>query len=318
MIRAWRADASGAAAVDPAEAVKLAVAGTGTVWIDFDCEEQPTLEQLLAPLHVHPLAIEDMVQQINRPKVDNYGSYLYVVMHSARWEQDDKVTLREIDVLVGERFIVTYHDGTTRSIAAAHEVIPRRPEILAKGPAEMLHFLLDVLVDHYLPIMDQLADEIDQLEHMVFRAADREAHSRILRLKRGMAALRRIVGPERDTVLALTRDEFRPIPAEMRPYLRDVFDRLARVNDLLDSFRDEVAGLLELHVSVVSNRLNQVIKVLTVIATLGLPLTVVTSYYGMNFHFAAYEWKYGELYVLGLLVALVGVTWWILKRRRWL
>jgi magnesium transporter len=318
MIRAWRADASGAATVDPAEAVKLAMADAGTVWIDFDCEEQATLEQLLGPLQVHPLAIEDMVQQINRPKVDNYGSYLYVVMHSARWEQDDKVTLREIDILVGERFIVTYHDGTTRSVASAHEVLPRRPEILAKGPAEMLHFLLDVLVDHYLPIMDQLADEIDQLEHLVFRAADREAHSRILRLKRGMAALRRVVGPERDTVLALTRDEFRPIPAEVRPYLRDVFDRLARVNDLLDSFRDEVAGLLELHVSVVSNRLNQVIKVLTVIATLGLPLTVVTSYYGMNFHFAAYDWKYGELYVLGLLVALVGVTWWILKRRRWL
>jgi len=318
MIRAWRADASGAATVDPAEAVKLAMADAGTVWIDFDCEEQATLEQLLAPLQVHPLAIEDMVQQINRPKVDNYGSYLYVVMHSARWEQDDKVTLREIDILVGERFIVTYYDGTTRSVASAHEVLPRRPEILAKGPAEMLHFLLDVLVDHYLPIMDQLADEIDQLEHLVFRAADREAHSRILRLKRGMAALRRVVGPERDTVLALTRDEFRPIPAEVRPYLRDVFDRLARVNDLLDSFRDEVAGLLELHVSVVSNRLNQVIKVLTVIATLGLPLTVVTSYYGMNFHFAAYDWKYGELYVLGLLVALVGVTWWILKRRRWL
>jgi len=318
MIRAWRAETSGATAVDPAEAVQLASSGAAMVWIDFDCEEQATLESLLAPLHIHPLAIEDMVQQINRPKVDNYGSYLYVVMHSARWEQDDKVTLREIDILVGERFIVTYHDGTTRSVASAHEVLPRRPEILAKGPAEMLHFLLDVLVDHYLPIMDQLADEIDQLEHLVFRAADREAHSRILRLKRGMAALRRVVGPERDTVLALTRDEFRPIPAEVRPYLRDVFDRLARVNDLLDSFRDEVAGLLELHVSVVSNRLNQVIKVLTVIATLGLPLTVVTSYYGMNFHFAAYDWKYGELYVLGLLVALVGVTWWILKRRRWL
>jgi len=239
MIRAWRADASGAATVDPAEAVKLAMADAGTVWIDFDCEEQATLEQLLAPLQVHPLAIEDMVQQINRPKVDNYGSYLYVVMHSARWEQDDKVTLREIDILVGERFIVTYHDGTTRSVASAHEVLPRRPEILAKGPAEMLHFLLDVLVDHYLPIMDQLADEIDQLEHLVFRAADREAHSRILRLKRGMAALRRVVGPERDTVLALTRDEFRPIPAEVRPYLRDVFDRLARVNDLLDTLSNE-------------------------------------------------------------------------------
>ena len=141
---------------------------------------------------------------------------------------------------------------------------------------------------------------------------------RILRLKRGMSALRRIVGPQRDTILALTRDEYAAIPPGMHPYLRDVYDRLARVNDLLDSFRDEVAGLLELHVAVVSNRLNQVIKVLTLIATLGLPLTVVTGYYGMNFKLAVYEWKHGELYALGVLAATLLATWGILKARRWI
>jgi magnesium transporter len=318
MIRAWLADDQAVREVDPAEAVKAAAAGTGTVWIDFDCEERGSLERLVEPLHIHPLAIEDMVLEVNRPKFDDYGAYLYVVVHSARWEANDRPTLRELDMVVGEHYLITYHDGQTRSIASAHELLERRPDLLTRGPGHLLHFLLDLLVDNYLPIMDQLADEIDQLEHMIFRAPDRAVHTRILRLKRGMASLRRIVGPQRDTVLALTRDEFRVIPAEIRPYLRDVYDRLARVNDLLDSFRDEVAGLLDLNVSIVSNRLNQVIKVLTVIATLGLPLTVVTSYYGMNFKFAAYEWKYGELYVLGLLVTLVALTWWILKRRRWL
>ncbi len=318
MIRAWQADAEGAREIDPAAAVTIAVAGTGMVWLDFDCEERAGLERLLAPLHVHPLAIEDMVLDVNRPKFDDYGSYLYVVVHSARWEKDDRPSLRELDLLVGEHFLVTYHDGTTRSVAAAHDVLPRRPDLLARGPAHLLHFLLDVLVDHYMPIMDRVSEEVDQLEQVIFRAPDRVVHPRILRLKRGMAALRRIVGPQRDTVLALTRDEFRAIPADMRPYLRDVYDRLARVNDLLDSFRDEVAGLLDLHVSVVSNRLNQVVKVLTVIGTLGLPLTVVTSYYGMNFPLAVYHWKYGELYVLGLLAVVVGGTWWVLKIRRWI
>jgi magnesium transporter len=318
VIRAWLADGGGAREVDPAEAVNAVQSGTGSTWIDFDCEEKRELERVIAPLRIHPLAIEDMVQDINRPKFDDYGEYLYVVVHSARWEADDRPTLRELDMVVGERYLITYHDGQTRSVAAAHELLARRPDLLARGPAHLLHFLLDLLVDNYLPVMDQLAEEIDQLEHLVFRAADRVVHPRILRLKRGMAALRRIVGPQRDTLLALTRDEFRVIPPDMRPYLRDVYDRLARVNDLLDSFRDEVAGLLELHVSIVSNRLNQIIKVLTVIATLGLPLTVITSYYGMNFKFAVYEWRYGELYVLALLVSLVGITGWILKRRRWL
>jgi len=318
VIHAWCADDQGARAVDPEEAVRAALEGRCMAWIDFDCEERAVLERVLAPLEIHPLAIEDMVQEINRPKFDDYGSYLYVVVHSARWEEHERPKLREIDLLVGQRFLVTYHDGETRSITAAEEVLPRRPDLLARGPAHLLHFLLDLLVDHYLPLMDHIADAIDALEKEIFRTADRTAHLRILRLKRGMAALRRIVGPQRDTVLALTRDEFQAIPADMRPYLRDVYDRLARVGDLLDSFRDEVAGLLDLHVSVTSNRLNEVIKILTVIATLGLPLTVVTGYYGMNFPMAAYHWKYGELYVLSLLVVTVGGTWWFLKRRHWI
>ena len=318
MIRAWHCDERGPRTVDPAEAVKLAVSGMGMVWIDFDGIDSSTIESLLAPLQVHPLAIEDMVLEINRPKVDNYGPYLYLVVHSARWGAADRPSLRELDFLVGERFLVTYHEGSTRSIEAAVEVLARRPELLSGGPARLIHFILDVLVDNYLPILDGLTEEVDQLERAIFGRPERTTHPRILRLKRGLAALRRIVGPQRDTVLALTRDEFHAIPAEMRPYLRDVYDRLARVSDLLDSVRDEVAGLLDLQLSVTSNRVNEVIKVLTVLATLGLPLTLVTSYYGMNFRFAAYEWKYGEFYILGLLAASFLGTWWILKSRRWL
>src|SRR6185295_14449062 len=110
VIRAWHADERGVRGVEPAEAVKLALAGLGAVWIDFDGVESGIMEALLAPLQVHPLAIEDMVVEINRPKVDNYGPYLYLVVHSARWEANDRPRLRELDLLVGERFVVTYHE----------------------------------------------------------------------------------------------------------------------------------------------------------------------------------------------------------------
>ena len=292
--------------------------GPGMVWIDFDSEDQPAVGQLLEPLGIHPLAIDDMVLQINRPKVDNYGSYIYLAVHSARWDGTDRPALREIDFVVGERFLVTHHDGSTRSIAAAHEILARRSELLAQGPAYLLHFVLDLMVDHYLPIMDRIGTDIDALEEEVFRKSTRRSHASILRLKRGMAALRRIVGPQRDTLLALTRDEFHAVPAAMRPYLRDVYDRLARVGDLLDSYRDELASLLELHVSLISNRLNEVIKILTVIATIMLPLTVITGYYGMNFRLPVYEWRYGELYALALLAVTAIGTWWYLWRQRWL
>ena len=314
MILAWIADDEGARAVDLGDAI-AALSRGACAWIDIDCEDEASVRRTLEPLAIHPLVIEGMVTQLNHPKIDNYGSYLYVVVHSARWDQE-RPLLHEIDIVLGERFLVTYHDEKTRSITAAHDYLARRPALLAHGPGPLFHFLLDVLVDHYLPGMDRVAEDVDRIEEQLFQAGARRIHPQVVRLKRGMSALRRIMGPQRDTVLALTRDEFRPIPPEMRPYLRDVYDRLVRMSDLLDSFRDETSSLLELHVSMVSNRLNQVIKRLTVIATIGLPLTVVTSYYGMNFDLPEFKWRWGEWYALGLLLLSGAGTWWFLRRQR--
>jgi len=322
VIRAWICADGGAREVTAEEAMAAVRSGTGHAWIDIEADEHPataahTVSELLAPLQIHPLVLEDMVMEINRPKVDDYGRYLYLVVHSARWE-GLRPSLHELDIVVADRFLVTYHEGPTRSVAAAREVLARRPDLLSPRPARLLHFLLDVLVDNYLPLVDHVADEIDGLEEQVFARPDQSLHERVVRLKRGMSALRRIVGPQRDTVLALTRDEFAAIPADLRPYLRDVYDRLARVSDLLDSFRDEAATLLDLHVAVNSNRLNEVIKRLTVIATIGLPLTVVTSYYGMNFAFPEYRWPNSGLYALGLMLVTGLATWAFLRWRRWL
>jgi len=312
--RCWIADAGGVREASAKDAV--AAATTTNVWIDLQGGDEAEVAALLAPLAIHELVIEDMVSEVNRPKVDNYGDYIYVVLHSARWEKE-KPALRELDIVVGPRFLITYHDAPTRSVDAAHAALARRPSLLADGPAELLHFILDVLVDNYLPIMERVASEIDELEDRVFDAGNAPEHERIIRLKRGMSALRRILGPQRDTVLALTRDEFKPIPPAMRPYLRDVYDRLARVHDLLDSYRDEIATVLELHVAMVSNRLNEVIKRLTVIATIGLPLTVITSYYGMNFEFGEYKFPHPHLFIGGLLLASALITLWYLRRRGW-
>ena len=316
--RAWCCDGSGVREIEPEQAVELAIAGAANVWLDLDGVGAERASALLKPLHIHPVAVDDVVSEMNRPKVDDYGDYLYVVVHSARWDGGDRPTLREVDVLIGEHFLVTYHEGATRSISAAVELLPKRPDLLARGPAHLLHFLLDVLVDGYLPVIDSIADQIDTLEEEVVRGTSKRVHVSILRLKRGMSAMRRIVGPQRDALLALTRDEFRAIPAEMRPYLRDVYDRLARMTDLMDSFRDELAGLLDLQMTQVSNRLNQVMKILTVISTVVLPLTLVTGYYGMNVKIAAFQWTYGEPFVLALLILTAAGTLWYLRRRDWL
>ena len=318
MIRVWIADENGAREGTLADAHAMAAGHTGNAWIDFDSEDEATVRTALEPCGVHPLVVEDLVMQVNRPKFDDYGDYLYVVVHSARWEEaDDRPSLREVDMVLGEHWLVTYHEGETRSVMAATALLPRRPALLAKGPAQLMHFLLDVLVDHYLPLVDRIAEDVDKLEEEVFTDSTTQMHARILRIKRGIGGLRRIVGPQRDTLLGLTRDELRVIPPELRPYLRDVYDRLARVSDLLDSFRDESASVLELYLSAVSNRMNDVIKRLTVIATIGLPLTVITSYYGMNFELPEFKWAHSEWYALGLMLVTGLGTWLFLRSRRW-
>jgi magnesium transporter len=318
MIRAWVAGDRGASEASVADVLRVEREGGACAWLDLQDESDDAVRDALRPLGVHPVVVEDVTVHVNRPKVDDYTDYLYLVVHSARWEAGEaRPSLRELDLVVGRHTLVSCHDGETRSIAAAVALVPKRPEVLARGPAYLLHTLLDVLVDNYLPIADRIAEEVDALEERVFEDPSTETYRRIMDLKRGIAAMRRILGPQRDTVMALTRDEFLVIPAEVRPYLRDVYDRLARVSDLLDSFRDEAASLLELHVSINSNRLNEVIKRLTVLATVGLPLTIVTSYYGMNLKLPEFEWAHGEWFALGLLLVTALATWLYLRWRRW-
>src|SRR5439155_16882361 len=201
VIRVWLADARGARPGTLADAHQAVRDHSANAWIDFDSEDEVTVREALAPCGVHPLVVEDLVMQVNRPKFDDYGDYLYLVVHSARWEaSDDRPSLREVDMVVGDRWLVTYHEGETRSVTAATTLLPRRPSLLAKGPAYLMHYLLDVLVDHYLPLVDRLAEDVDRLEEDVFTDASSQMHVRILRIKRGIGGLRRIVGPQRDTL----------------------------------------------------------------------------------------------------------------------
>ena len=180
----------------------------------------------------------------------------------------------------------------------------------------MLHHLVDIMVDNFFPVIDQIDEKIDTVQELVFKSGSKMVVNEVFQLKRALLRFRRVVGPERDALLALTRDEFKQITAEVRPYMRDVYDRLARVSDLLESYRDEIATLLEIYLSIVSNRLNEVMKTLTIIATILMPLTLLTGIYGVNLKMHEYEWKHGELYLWGLMAAVSVVTWIFIKRRK--
>jgi len=226
--------------------------------------------------------------------------------------------IKEIDVLLGKTYLVTYHEEESRGIERARALLARRGDLLTRGPDHLLYYILDVMVDNYLPIIDTIHASLDQLEERVLHRPTRKVLAEILGLKRGLAALRRVVGPQRDTILALTRNEFTGIHPEMRPYLRDVFDRMARVSDLLDSFRDELATMLDIYVSQVSNQLNEVMKVLTAITVIIVPVTLIASIYGMNVTYPGVNTIWG----FWVSVVLMGGTalgmWLYFRSRRWL
>ena len=289
------------------------------VWIDLENTGTAGFDALRPTLEFHPMVVEDCVTDLNFPRADDYGPYLYIAVHSARWDENETgPTIKELDIVLGSDYIVTYHEEPTRGVTRAYDLVSRRGSILSKGPDNLLYLILDVMVDNYMPILEQLQGRVDEIEERILHKPDRRLLAEILRFKRGIAALRRIVGPQRDTILALTRDEYDEIRPEIRPYLRDVYDRLARISDLLDSFRDELATVLDIYVSQVSNQLNEVMKVLTLITVIIVPVTLVASIYGMNVMFPGVNTRGG----FWMAVALMGVTAvgmvWFFRSRKWL
>lgn len=289
------------------------------LWIDLQNTGEAGFDALAPALQFHPMAVEDCVLDINHPKVDDYRDYLYIALHSARWDPEDaEPVLKEIDVLIGRDYLLTYHEEETRGIERARELLARRGDLLSRGPDHLLYYILDVMVDNYVPLIDRVHARIDGLEERVLHRPNRRVLADILRLKRGISALRRVVGPQRDTILSLTRDEFPGIRPAIRPYLRDVYDRMVRVSDLLDSFRDELATVLDIYVSQVSNQLNEVMKVLTAITVVIVPVTLIASIYGMNVHFPGTGTRWGFWVSVGLMAATALGMLAYFRSRRWL
>jgi len=289
------------------------------VWIDMANTGREGFEKLAPTLVFHPMAVDDCVMDINFPRVDDYEKYVYLAVHSARWDDTDaEPVLKELDILLGHNYIVTYHEEATRGIERAMEVVKRRGEVLSRGPDHLLYLILDVMVDNYMPILEKIQKRLDGFEERVVRAPRKKLLTEVLHFKRACAALRRIVGPQRDTMLALTRDEYKMIRPEMRPYLRDVYDRLARISDLLDSFRDELTTMLDIYVSQVSNQLNEVMKVLTAITVVIAPITFVAGVYGMNVKFPGIDTRHGFYEAMGIMVVTSVAMIAYFRSRRWL
>jgi magnesium transporter len=271
--------------------------------------------------HFHPLSVEDALASVHHPKIEAYPGYLYLILHGISIERGTEEELtRDVDFFLGRNYLVTVHAGHSRSIAKWRDVCLQHERILGEGPAALLHRIVDAMVHNYGPEIDALEDRIDELEEAAVLGVDQTLIRRILQSKRDLASLRRVVVPQRDVVGRLARREFPQISDELTYRFRDVYDQFVRITEEVTLFQDRVTSILEAHLSSISNRLNVVMKVLTVISTIFLPMTVLTGMWGMNIPLPFFPG--GEMaqfwWVLGIMAAIAGSMLVLFRRKNWI
>jgi magnesium transporter len=306
---------------DPAE-IRAAIAGDLRIWIDLERQNADADKLLADVLKIHPLTIEDIWAERSRPKIDDFDGYLYLIVHSVGAAKHDKLHSVEIDVLIGPNWLVTHDPAGLVSDDVGTE-LDHSARIMVKGVAWLAYALIDRAVDRYLPMIDLLDTEIEQLENEVLDVAGtkrgRPVLSRILAFKRRLQELRRMGIYQREILLRLSRGEFDELPPESLPFFRDVYDHFLRINDVAEGYRDLVTSALDAYLSVQSNRMNEIMKALTLMSTVMMPLTFIVGLYGMNFkHMPELDWVWGYPAVLGLMGTVVtGIVLWF-RHRGWI
>jgi magnesium transporter len=298
--------------LDPGRPVRL--------WVDLQSPTEEEGRVLASYFHFHELAVEDALGEILQPKIEAYDGYLYLVLHAIDFKASaHEFATHEVDFFINDRYLVTVHDDTSRSIDRLLDVCPKNDFILAEGTDALLHRIVDSIVDNYRPEVDKLERRLDEVEEHVFDSPEPDDIKRILTLKKDVGSLRRVVTPQRDVVGRLARREFQIITEQIGYRFRDVFDHLVRLSEEASIFQDRVTGILDAHLSFTSNRLNQVMKVLTVISTIFMPMTVLTGMWGMNVTLP--QFPGGEhaqfWWIFGIMIFISGGLLWTFNRDRW-
>ena len=324
-------DSAGAIHSDwPVEQLRAAVDDEkGTVWVDINDPSSTGMasaEALLRDIFgFHPLAIEDALSESHIPRVDDWGDYLYIVFHAIDFEAKSiHLHPRELDIFLGTNYLVTYHHEPLGFLEQDRRNIERDPASrLQDGPDHLLYHFLDLAVAQFFPAIEHLDVAIDAAQEEVFGRPTPRTLQAIFRVKRSALKLHRVISPEREVLNRLARDAYKPITPEHRVYFRDVYDHIVRVHDLNESLRDLISGALDTYLSAVSNRTNDIMKALTTVTVIFLPLGFITGFWGMNF-FAENLALHTPvpkmfLFLLSCLIMAGGTAWmtYVARKRGW-
>lgn len=317
-------DEAGASEVADASVAQCAAARErpGVAWIDVEgIHDVAMIEELGQAFGIHPLVMEDVLSTDQRPKAEDYGDYFYVVLRMLCFDdRSDEIVADQVSIVLGRNFVLTFQEGEQDVFDPLRRSIREgKGRLRSRGADFLAYSVIDAIVDNYFAILERFGDEIDRLEDELVSQPVRQTLRKIHRLKRDMLFLRKSVWPVRELVSTLERTESPLLADAIQKYLRDVHDHAVYLVDTIETCRDMLSGMLDIYLSSMSNRLNEVMKVLTIIATLFMPLTFLSGVYGMNFHhMPELSWRYGYPAALGAMAVVAGIMLAFFRRKRWI
>ena len=295
----------------------------GQLWVDVDANDVHQHALLEKVFHFHHLAIEDTLSPQTRVKLEEYPDQLFLVVRGVRFDSttSDPYDLETANLysFLGGNTLVTVHSQPSRAIDEVKHRIERGPDLLHRGVEMILHGVVDTTVDQYLPMVDQVDDIVDDLEQRIFDQYDDSAIHEIFRVKRLVVQLRRHLGPLREVLNVLTNRPHACINPASQIYFRDVYDHTIRIVESVESTRDLLTSVLDSYLSQASNRMNKVMKSLSVVATISLPLVVIGGMFGMNFaHIPLSNHPLGFFWAVGMMALCAGAMVWFLRKQGWI
>lgn len=317
------------------------------IWLDIQSPDDKDIRLLRDEFGFHPLAIEDAIRAHERPKVDTYKrtalppsqgpeedlvvqngvstlsgryAYYFIVFYEARFDSaHDRILTEAINMFVGQNYLVTVHRGDSQHVRDTLSQWQMSDSPLGNTVGALVHAFMDAMVDDYFPLMDRVGDRIEDLEDTIFDEFNEQAIKSIFRLKKDLLSMRRIVTPERDVLNVLLRHEVPVFRPEDMAYLQDVYDHVVRVVENIDTYRDLLSSALDSYLSLQSNYLNQIVKVLTIASILLMAASLITGFYGMNFvNMPELRWGIGGLWPLTLIILVTAALIIYFKRKGWL
>jgi len=290
------------------------------LWIDIYDATSEDLTVLGRAFNFHPLAMEDCLQESPRAKVDRYDDYFFFVFHAVRYneESEEEISTAELDVFLGSNYLITIHNKPLPSVARVVKQCWYTTKLMQRGPDYLLYHIVDGIIDEYFPILERIGIRIDELEDEIYINPAKEITEEILALKRTILLFRKVVAPQKRIFANVNGRYSFQINEENTPYYMDLVDHVDSILDTTDTFRDLVNSAVDTYYSVISAKTNDVMRVLTIISTITLPLTLITGIFGMNVPFPHQQSDLFIWFILIGMVFLTGFMLWAFRRNRWI